>query len=163
MNDLEDRVKKYAKEKYAGLKYDGQDFFERHVLHVVSIVKMYGGTEDEIMAAYLHDVIEDTDATHEDIVLLFGEVIADIVSRLTDKKGKNRLDRHLNTYFILRRSTQATKVKLADRISNMERSIGNSFAKVYMKEYTAFKFALYDGNHLDMWAKLDRLYEQLKG
>lgn len=95
---LKDRVKEYAKKKYAGLIYDEQDFYERH----------------------------------------------------------------LNTYYILRRSSSAIKVKLADRISNMERSIDNSYAKVYAKEYTAFKFSLYDGNNLDMWRELDAIYDKLK-
>jgi hypothetical protein len=44
----------------------------------------------------------------------------------------------------------------------MERSIGNSYAKVYAKEYITFKFSLYDGNNLDMWRELDAIYEKLK-
>lgn len=161
MIDIE-KVKAYAKEKYAGLIYDEQDFYKRHIKHVVQTLQRFNPTDAEIAAAYLHDVIEDTDATYEEIVLLFGEEVADIVSRLTDKPGKNRLERHLNTYYILRRNPSAVKVKLADRISNMERSIGNTYAKVYMKEYTAFKFALYDGNNLDMWNELDGIAKKLK-
>lgn len=161
MIDIE-KVKAYAKEKYAGLIYDEQDFYKRHIKHVVQILQRFNPTDAEIAAAYLHDVIEDTDATYEEIVLLFGEEVADIVSRLTDKPGKNRLERHLNTYYILRRNPSAVKVKLADRISNMERSIGNEFAKTYMREYTAFKFALYDGNNLDMWNELDGIAKKLK-
>ena len=160
---LIDRVKEYAKEKYAGLTYDDQDFYKRHIKHVVQIIQRFNPTEAEVAGAYLHDVIEDTDATYEELVLLFGEEVADIVSRVTDKPGKNRLERHLNTYYILRRNPSAVKVKLADRISNMERSIGNSYAKLYYKEYIAFKFALYDGNNLDMWNELDGIYNKLKG
>lgn len=163
MTDLEQRVIEYAKKKYAGLKYDGQDFFERHIKHVVSVLSRFDHSIEEIAGAYLHDVIEDTDATYEEIVLLFGEDVADIVSRVTDKPGKNRLERHLNTYYILRRNPSAIKVKLADRISNMTRSIGTGYAKIYEKEYVAFKFALYDGNNLEMWNELDSLYEQIKG
>lgn len=157
-----EKVKVYAKKKYAGLTYDEQDFYKRHVKHVVQTLSRFNPTMVEVAGAYLHDVIEDTDATYEEVVLLFGEEIADIVSRVTDKPGKNRLERHLNTYYILRRNPSAIKVKLADRISNMERSIGNSYAKVYQKEYAAFKFALYDGNNLDMWNELDGIYEKLK-
>lgn len=157
------KVENYAKKKYAGLVYDGQDFFERHVKHVVETLMRFQHNAQEVAGAYLHDVIEDTDATYEEIVLLFGEEVADIVSRLTDKPGKNRLERHLNTYYILRRNSSAIKVKLADRISNMTRSIGTKYAKVYEKEYVAFKFALYDGNNIEMWNELDSLYEQIKG
>ena len=159
---LLERVKEYAKLKYAGLQYDGQDFYKRHIKHVVQTLQRFNPTEAEVAGAYLHDVIEDTDATYEEVVLLFGEEVADIVSRVTDKPGKDRLERHLNTYYILRRNPSAVKVKLADRISNMERSIGNEYAKVYQREYTAFKFALYDGNNLDMWSELDGIYKKLR-
>lgn len=163
MSDLINKVVEYARDKHAGMKYDNKDFFDTHVRNVVDVLQDFNPTEAEVCAAYLHDVIEDTTATYEEIVLLFGEEIADIVSRVTDKPGKNRLERHLNTYYILRRNTSAIKVKLADRLSNMTRSLGLSYADMYQKEYTAFKFALYDGKHLDIWKKLDDLYEQIKG
>lgn len=162
MTDLVNRVVEYARKKHEGMKYDNKDFFDTHVRHVVDVLQNYNPSEAEVCAAYLHDSIEDTDATYEEIVLLFGEEIADIVSRVTDKPGKNRLERHLNTYYILRRNTSAIKVKLADRISNMSRSLGLSFANMYAKEYIAFKFSLYDGNHLEMWAELDGLYSDIK-
>lgn len=157
-----DKVKEYAKRKYKGLTYDNQDFYKRHIKHVVQTLSRFNPTEAELAAAYLHDVIEDTDATYEELVLLVGEEIADIVSRVTDKPGNNRTERHINTYYILRRSPSAIKVKLADRISNMERSIGNKYANIYVKEYTTFKFALYDGNNIDMWRELDGIYNKLK-
>lgn len=162
MSDLINRVVDYAREKHKGMKYDDKDFFDTHVRHVVDVLQNFNPTEAEICAAYLHDSIEDTEATYEEIVLLFGEEIADIVSRVTDKPGKNRLERHLNTYYILRRNPSAIKVKLADRISNMSRSLGLEFEKMYEKEYVAFKFALYDGNHLEMWEELDKIYERIK-
>lgn len=162
MSDLINRVVEYAREKHKGMKYDGKDFFDTHVRHVVDVLQNYNPSEAEVCAAYLHDSIEDTNATYEEIVLLFGEEIADIVSRVTDKPGKNRLERHINTYYILRRNPSAIKVKLADRLSNMSRSLGLKFASMYEKEYVAFKFALYDGNHQEMWTELDSLYEQVK-
>ena len=162
MSDLINRVADYARDKHKGMKYDGKDFFDTHVRHVVDVLQRLNPSEAEVCAAYLHDSIEDTTATYEEIVLLFGEEIADIVSRVTDKPGKNRLERHLNTYFILRRNPSAVKVKLADRISNMSRSIGLEFARMYKKEYVAFKFALYDGLNKEMWAELDSIYEKMK-
>lgn len=162
MSDLIKRVVDYAREKHEGMKYDGKDFFDTHVRHVVDVLQNYNPTEAEVCAAYLHDSIEDTPATYEEIVLLFGEEIADIVSRVTDKPGKNRLERHLNTYYILRRNPSAIKVKLADRISNMSRSLGLEYEKMYAKEYIVFKFALYDGSHQEMWAELDKIYEEIK-
>lgn len=151
MSNLVSKVMKYAREKHAGMSYDEKDFFETHVCHVVEVLKRFSPTEAEVCAAYLHDSIEDTEATYEEIVHLFGEEIGDIVSRVTDKPGKNRLHRHLNTYYILRRNPSAIKVKLADRISNMSRALGLEFEKMYVREYVAFKFALYDGNHLHMY------------
>lgn len=55
-----------------------------HLLAVAAIVGENGGTEDEVVAALLHDAIEDTSETRESLTGLFGETVAEIVSGCSD-------------------------------------------------------------------------------
>ena len=66
--------------KGSGVPYIG------HLLAVASIVLDYGGTEDEAIAALLHDAVEDQggDATRQEIIRRFGPEIAAIVDGCTD-------------------------------------------------------------------------------
>lgn len=116
-------------------------------------------------AAWLHDVCEDTDTTTDELAGLFGYRVADLVELLTDKKGKNRVERHLRTYPMIRRDPDAILIKLADRRHNQARSIqyGERWALMYYREYLYFKFALYNpGQFVALWKVLDDQYKQLE-
>lgn len=121
--------------------------------------------EQAVAVGWLHDTMEDTYVEYNDIRNAFGILIADAVNAVTDGAGKNRTERHLNTYWRTRKNTLATFVKLADRWHNQKRSLENKerFASMYAREYTYFKFALYEPGYLgNFWAELDQQYEQLK-
>ena len=120
--------------------------------------------ENVIAAAWLHDTIEDTDTTVQDILTEFGESVAEIVSDVTDGPGKNRLERHLNTYYRTRCSDLSILVKMCDRWHNQKRSTekSESFMEMYHREYLYFKFALYQPNiYEDFWAELDLQYDAM--
>lgn len=119
-----------------------------------------------VEAAFLHDVVEDTDTSLDEIEKIFGWDIANLVSLVTDKNGKNRLERHLNTYHLIRSNADATLIKLCDRRHNHERSLKNSevYTSMYKSEYLYFKFALYlPDEFTQLWSELDAQYEQMKG
>lgn len=120
---------------------------------------------DQIIAAgWLHDVIEDTPVNHDELVAIFGHLIADIVQALTDSDGENRMERHIKTYWRTRETKFATLVKMSDRWHNHQRSIENneSFMVMYAKEYTYFKFALYRPDMADvLWGELDYQYQKM--
>lgn len=121
--------------------------------------------EDAIAVGWLHDTIEDTDVTYDLLKEEFGEYIADNVLAVTDGVGKNRTERHLNTYYRTRKSPLSVFVKMSDRWHNQKRSLENKerFASMYAKEYLYFKFALYEpGMYDSFWKQLDEQYEQLK-
>jgi (p)ppGpp synthase/HD superfamily hydrolase len=116
-------------------------------------------------AAWLHDGVEDTPTTNDEICERFGDRIGDIVELLTDKEGKNRVERHLRTYPMLRRDPDAILIKLADRRHNQARSIeyGERWALMYYREYLYFKFALYNpGQFMLLWRELDEQYKKLE-
>ena len=121
--------------------------------------------EEVIAAAWLHDVVEDTGTSPEDIHHRFGGNVGTLVDLLTDKEGKNRMERHLRTYHMIRQDPDATLIKLADRRHNQARSIkhGEHWMAMYMKEYTYFKFALWKpGQFVALWDELDQQYEEMK-
>ena len=59
-----------------------------HPLRVMLHVKNAGGSEVEIAAAALHDVVEDTDTTVEEIEALFGPEVATLVDRMSRREGE---------------------------------------------------------------------------
>lgn len=121
--------------------------------------------EEIIAAAWLHDVVEDTGVSPEDIHRKFGSRVGELVDLLTDKEGRNRVERHLRTYHMIRRDPDATLIKLCDRRHNQARSIkhGEHWLAMYEKEYTYFKFALWTPHKfVPLWAELDGQYETMK-
>ena len=73
----------YAREHHgAQLRKDGSPYIT-HPLEVAHLVAELGLDADSIMAALLHDTIEDTDATHEEVAKLFTETVADLVEGVT--------------------------------------------------------------------------------
>jgi (p)ppGpp synthase/HD superfamily hydrolase len=120
--------------------------------------------DDAVTVGWLHDTIEDTSVTCEDIYDTFGFDIAEFVDAVTDGKGSTRTERHLNTYYRTRRYNTSIFVKMADRWHNHSRTIANKevrFAKDYASEYLYFKFALYNDRYHSFWKQLDEQYEQL--
>lgn len=97
--------------------------------------------ENVIGSLYLHDTIEDTRKTFNDILKVTNLQIADLVYAVTNEKGKNRKERANAKYYRgIRRTKYATFVKLCDRIANVEYSKqkGNRMFEVYRKENKEF-------------------------
>ena len=61
--------------------------FEEHPLRVGSVVSYHQGTQNQVIAGYLHDVVEDTDKTIEDVAEKFGDEVAHIVAALSEDKS----------------------------------------------------------------------------
>lgn len=91
-----------------------------HPEMVADVVEAYGGTTDEIAAALLHDTLEDTDATADDIERNFGPNVAQIVEEVTNFKPEvDRLgkEQYINKE-LLELSPSALLVKAADCYCN---------------------------------------------
>lgn len=95
-----------------------------HPLAVAEILASFRMDVDTIVAAILHDTVEDTDVTEADITLNFGEDVAQIVNGVTKLKSSN--EKHINKAATFYRIITATLedprvliVKLADRLHNM--------------------------------------------
>ena len=120
--------------------------------------------EQIIAAAWLHDIIEDTSTIIDEIDQRFGASIGNVVNLLTDKEGRNRLERHLRTYHAIRTDPDATLIKLCDRRHNQDRSLkhGEHWMVMYQREYNYFKFALWTPHKFKkLWEELDWQYEEM--
>jgi len=90
-----------------------------------------GITDPEVLcAALLHDTIEDTDTTAEELRAAFGETIAEIVLEVTDDKALSREERkRLQIVHTPQASHKAKLVKLADKICNLRDMISSPPAR----------------------------------
>lgn len=159
MASIEERARERAREAHAGQEYGGGDFFTNHLERVVATLERFGEAEPLLRAAaWLHDVVEDTEVTVEDLRAEFGEELATLVWRLTDAEGANRRERQTQTHAKIREDARAVRVKLADRIANVEsaRERRNHLMGMYRKEYPQFRRELWRRNEFpEMWAALE--------
>jgi len=98
---------------------------EPYVNHLIEVAQLVSNALSEpdtnlIVAALLHDTIEDTSTTKEELIERFGTDVADLVAELTDDKSLPRQERkRLQIESAPKISARAQTVKLADKISNM--------------------------------------------
>lgn len=93
-----------------------------HPIALANTLANEGGISNEsaLCAAILHDTIEDTETTKEELVVNFGEKIANIVMEVTDDKELPKAERKLlQIEHAAHASHEAKLVKLADKISNL--------------------------------------------
>lgn len=93
-----------------------------HLLKVAEALIRVGGEQDDalLLAGILHDVLEDTDATHEELALRFGRETADIVLELTDDMSLPYMERkwlQVEKAHLL--SEKARKVRIVDKSTNI--------------------------------------------
>ncbi len=116
MEEWEIKAFEFASKVHNGDKDDaGRPYVEAHILPVVSILKQITKDKEIITAAYLHDTIEDSNTTYNEIKDNFGENVANIVNEVT-KVGPSK-----NDYFPRLHSKKAIILKFADRLQNLSR------------------------------------------
>jgi len=102
-------------------KYHGTPYIS-HPLAVAEIVKSVPHTEEMLMAAVLHDVVEDTPVTIDEIKQEFGDTVAEIVYFLTDiskpEDGNRAHRKQLDAEHNANGPAEAQTVKVADLIHN---------------------------------------------
>ena len=117
----------YAEEHHRGQNRKDGSPFVTHPLAVAQIVAEELHLDSEsIAAALLHDTIEDTDATHEDIARTFSPTIADIVegvSKLTRvqaaSKAEEQMENLRKMLLAMSKDIRVILIKMADRLHNM--------------------------------------------
>ena len=166
----------FAIDRHKGQLY-GRRPYHVHLLQVVNVLIRYYEWEDMrqelIDAAWLHDVVEDTDVTVSQVRELFGEKTAALVHAVTKlPPGPGTKKERMTIYYAkIRETPGAINVKLADRIANVEQSAsrdrigrrpGKYFEK-YKQEHPGFEYALRrrsageGGSAMAMWHHLESI------
>lgn len=134
-------------------KYTGEPYAV-HPIEVSKLVEevVVGATEEMLIAALLHDVVEDTAITLDLVAAQFGLVVASYVEQLTDvskpEDGNRAARKALDCTHLAGASPQAKTIKLADLISNSRsiRQYDPDFAKVYLAEKRELLKVLSEGD-----------------
>ncbi|MGN8896875.1 RelA/SpoT family protein [Flavonifractor sp. HCP28S3_F3] len=138
---LEDKIKSYnpsldtqrlfnaftfADNAHSGqLRKDGSPYIT-HPLAVAEIVAELELDTDSIIAALLHDCIEDTGVTHEEIAKLFGATVADLVEGVTKltrvqytSKEEEQMENLRKMLMAMAKDIRVILIKICDRLHNM--------------------------------------------
>lgn len=117
---------------------------------------------DVIAAGWLHDVIEDARISYNDVLKTFNFNVAEIVRACTNYgRGRTKEDRMPDfCYKDIRETPNATYVKLADRMANVQYSImtGSGMLLKYKQAHTRFSKELRNGEYESMWEELETLF-----
>lgn len=116
----------YADRAHSGQRRQQGTPYVTHVIAAAQICAEMSLDEDSIVSALLHDTIEDTPITHEDIAKMFGSNVADIVegvTKLTRVQFTSREDEQMENLrkmlMAMAKDIRVILIKLADRLHNM--------------------------------------------
>ncbi len=132
-------------------KYSGEPYIA-HPIAVAEIVKSVPHTPEMIAAALLHDVVEDTLVTIEEIEAQFGAKVAELVGWLTDvskpEDGNRAKRKAMDRDHTAKAPPEAKTIKLADLIDNTAsiKARDPDFWRVYRREKAALLNVLQEGD-----------------
>lgn len=154
MDPLIERARDFAIRAHARIdqrrKYSGQPY-DVHLKAVARLVAGAGGDPEMVAAAWLHDVVEDTPATLEELEREFGAGVARLVAELTDVStqadGNRAARKAIDRAHLGRASPRAKTVKLADLIDNCRDICRHDerFARTFVAEASALIEVLGEG------------------
>jgi (p)ppGpp synthase/HD superfamily hydrolase len=134
-------------------KYTGEPYFE-HPMQVAQILKVHVPTvtDEMLAAAFLHDVVEDTEVPLSLIVTMFGPIVGAYVEQLTDvsrpEDGNRARRKAIDREHTAKASPEAKTIKLADLISNTRSIVARDpdFAVTYLAEKRQLLQVLTEGD-----------------
>ena len=116
----------YADEAHAQQKRKDGSPYITHPLAVAEILADLDMDTDSLIAAMLHDCIEDTGATYEDIARQFGSTVADLVEGVTKltrmqytSKEEEQMENLRKMFMAMAKDVRVILIKLCDRLHNM--------------------------------------------
>ena len=132
MDDGVQLALRFAKEKHKGQKRIGGNDYITHPIAVMEIVKSQGLDENYQIAALFHDLLEDTDATEDEILRIGSPEILEAVKLLTKEKGYDMAE-YIGS---IKNNPIAFAVKAADRLHNLQCAVAanEEFKRKYILE-----------------------------
>lgn len=145
-------------------KYTGEAYFTHPERVAKMVAETPGANEDMVCAAYLHDVVEDTQVLQKDINHLFGPDVAVLVNQLTNvskpEDGNRETRKALDRAHSAKACAEAKTIKLADVLDNLTSitQYDKGFAKKYVAEKKMLLPLLKEGDP-GLWIKVHDLIE----
>ena len=123
--DVVEQAVRYAEEKHQGQKRKDGSPYIIHPLAVAEIVAEIGLDTDAICAALLHDCIEDTSASHDEISRLFGSTVAELVEGVTkltrvefSTQEEQQVENLRKMFMAMSKDIRVVLIKICDRLHN---------------------------------------------
>jgi len=165
---------KFASDKHASQKRKGAAA-EPYINHLIEVAQLIAGSSEQldtnlVMAGLLHDTVEDTDTTEEELERTFGSDIAALVAEVTDDKSlPKEVRKEQQVANAPHKSVRAQVIKLADKISNLRSVLASppaTWSAERKREYFAWARRVVDAlsapNQV-LKAEFDKTYAQFKG
>jgi|GEM_PF-1432603 len=121
------RALKYAKKAHAGQKRTSGEPYHTHLVAVADLLEELGADAETLIAALLHDAVEDTAVTYDDLRREFGTTVSKLVEGVTKMEHVEHLDKSERNLYAIRKLFRAMGkdirvifIKLADRMHNMQ-------------------------------------------
>lgn len=158
----------YAAEKHSGQRRKGTALepYINHLIEVAMLLAEATGGKDVtlVMAGLLHDTVEDTQVTRDDLVSEFGEEIAGLVMEVTDDKSLPKEERkRLQVVNAPHKSNRAKLIKMADKISNLRAMLyspPSDWSEQRKRDYFIWAKQVIDGCR-NINATLERQFDEL--
>jgi len=163
----------FAAEKHSGQRRKGATA-EPYINHPLEVAELVSGALAEpdtnlVIAALLHDTIEDAGVTKEELAQAFGADVAELVAELTDDKSLPRAERkRLQVVNAPKKSVRAAVVKIADKMSNLRGILSSpptDWSVQRRREYFDWARQVVDALTLPnqkLKAEFDKLYRQVE-
>ena len=146
----------FARDKHKNQYRIGGAEYISHPVGVAEIVRNQGYDEDYQIAALFHDLLEDTDATEEEVLSYGNELILEAVKAVTKSKG------YVMEEYVagIKKNKMAFVVKAADRLHNLQsaKATDNEFKRKYAVETIHW----YLDFHVDIACELEELIESME-
>jgi len=124
--ELIGKAVEYADAKHKRQKRKDGSPYIIHPLAVAEVVTEMGLDQDAVLGALLHDCIEDTDASHEEIEKLFGTTVAELVEGVTkltradfSSSEQAQMENLRKMFMAMSKDIRVVLIKIADRLHNM--------------------------------------------
>jgi (p)ppGpp synthase/HD superfamily hydrolase len=170
-DDLIKKASRFATWAHASIDQRRKYTNEPYIVHPAAVARLVSEiTDDEAMiaAAWLHDVVEDTPVTLDEIRAEFGDDVASLVSDLTaaskPEDGNRRTRKAIDLEHTARASDRAKTVKLADLMDNLGSVADHDadFALTYMCEKKRLLTVLTEGDK-KLFDRVDTLVSDFLG
>ena len=141
---ITNKALEFAREKHKGQIRKNNTTVEyiTHPINVANLVKKYANNteniDDLVSSAYLHDTLEDTNTTYEELICNFGNIISNLVKELTNNdvlKKEMGKTKYLSMK-MANMSEDALIIKLCDRLDNVSSlyDTNKAFIDKYLRE-----------------------------